>query len=374
MTMLSKYLRKEDFPSGTNLGEFLYWNGTYWVSLPPGATGQSIIMSSTGTPTWGCIITNTVGTPSSNPTLVVGTPLTPITIATTGATGIGTATGLPAGVTAVWSANVITISGTPTATGTFNDTIPLTGGCGTVNATGSITVILDPCPTLTVPDIDGNIYNTVSIGAQCWTKENLRVSSYNDGTLIPIVTSGWGVLTTGRRSWFDNDSTNNEIPYGNLYNWYAAKGIVTSGGTPDPTKNICPAGWHVPTDSDWNKLVKFLDSSADTSSTSLVQSTTAGSKMKSTIYSTDYNANWYDDSGTTNSSGFSALPGGYRFGDSFGNKRFHAYFWSATEIANDLTSAWFRYLYYYDVGVGRGNSNDVSDVKSVGASIRCLKD
>jgi uncharacterized protein (TIGR02145 family) len=277
-------------------------------------------------------------------------------------------------VTAAWLANVITISGTPTATGTFNYTIPLTGGCGTVNATGTIIVILDPCPTLTVPDIDGNIYNTVGIGAQCWTKENLRVSSYNDGTLIPIVTSGWGALTTGGRSWYDNDSTDNEIPYGNLYNWYAAKGIVTSGGTPDPTKNICPYGWHIPTDSDWNKLVKFLDSGADTSSTSLVQSTTAGFKMKSFDYSNYYNDNWYESQGTTNSSGFSALPGGFRIGESFGNIRFNAYFWSATEIDNDLTSAWFRYLYYYNGYVGRGNSDYVSDDKSVGASVRCLRD
>ena len=83
---------------------------------------------------------NTVSAASSTPTLCINTALTPITHTTTGATGIGTATGLPAGVTAAWAANTITISGTPTASGTFNYTIPLTGGCGTVNATGTITV------------------------------------------------------------------------------------------------------------------------------------------------------------------------------------------------------------------------------------------
>jgi uncharacterized protein (TIGR02145 family) len=139
-SMLSKYLRKAEFPSGSNLGEFMYWNGSKWVSLSPGTTGQVLTMSSNGTPTWGCLITNSAGTPSSSPTLPVNTVLTTITIATTGATGIGTATGLPAGLTAVWSANVITISGTPTATGTFNYTIPLTGGCGTASAMGTITV------------------------------------------------------------------------------------------------------------------------------------------------------------------------------------------------------------------------------------------
>jgi hypothetical protein len=83
---------------------------------------------------------NTAGAPSSTPTLCINTPLTAITHTTTGATGIGIATGLPAGVTAAWASNSITISGTPTASGTFNYNIPLTGGCGNVNATGTITV------------------------------------------------------------------------------------------------------------------------------------------------------------------------------------------------------------------------------------------
>ena len=83
---------------------------------------------------------NTVSAASSTPTLCISTPLTAITHTTTGATGIGAATGLPAGVTAAWASNTITISGTPTASGTFNYSIPLTGGCGTVSATGTITV------------------------------------------------------------------------------------------------------------------------------------------------------------------------------------------------------------------------------------------
>jgi hypothetical protein len=88
---------------------------------------------------------NTVTAASAAPSLCVNSPLTNITHTTTRATGIGTATGLPAGVTAIWSSNTITISGTPTASGTFNYSIPLTGGCGTVNATGTITVL--PSPT-----------------------------------------------------------------------------------------------------------------------------------------------------------------------------------------------------------------------------------
>ena len=109
--------------------------GTYTVFATNTAgtvqmTGQAVLTA----------VINTVSPPTSTPTLCIGTALTAITHTTTGATGIGTATGLPAGVTAGWASNTITISGTPTASGTFNYSIPLTGGCGTVNATGAITV------------------------------------------------------------------------------------------------------------------------------------------------------------------------------------------------------------------------------------------
>jgi hypothetical protein len=119
-------------------------SGTFNYSIP--LTGGCGTVNATGTITVTPI--NTAGSPSSNPTLCEDSPLTAITIATTRATGIGTATGLPAGVTASWASNVITISGTPTIPGTFNYSIPLTGGCGSVNATGTITV--NPAPTVNV--------------------------------------------------------------------------------------------------------------------------------------------------------------------------------------------------------------------------------
>jgi hypothetical protein len=183
------------------------------------------------------------------------------------------------------------------------------------------------CGLTILKDIDNNTYNTVQIGSQCWMKENLRVSSYNDGTLIPIVTgnSAWGLLTTGGRSWINNDSTANEMPYGNLYNWYAAKGIVTHNGA--PTKNICPSGWRVPTD---QELATNL---------------------------------------TTTSGVFSALPGGYRVNDgSFNSFGTTAFFWSATEYYT-VDSGWYRYFNFNTGSVGPG-----SGYKSLGMSIRCLKD
>ena len=143
------------------------------------------------------------------------------------------------------------------------------------NCTGVPCVVAPPVPasacgsTSTVLDFDGNSYVTVAIGTQCWTKTNLKVTRYNDGTLIGDSTySTWGTATIGARTVFQSSGYPDN--YGYLYNWYA---------TTDSRK-LCPDGWHVPTDSDWNKLVKFIDSGADTSM-SLAQSPTAGVKLKS---------------------------------------------------------------------------------------------
>jgi uncharacterized protein (TIGR02145 family) len=216
-----------------------------------------------------------------------------------------------------------------------------------------------------ISDIDGNIYNTVLIGAQCWTKENLRVRRYNKGRSIPFDAIGgsggssstWSNLTIGAHTIYANDSTttpSNRTKYGYLYNWYAAKGIYTTGTmTSTDTLNICPEGWHVPTDADWTTLTSELGGES-----------VAGGKMKSvgTFYWSSQSA------GTDNSSGFSALPGGYRIKDgSFNNLSNSAVFWRATEV--NANNAWSSRLEH--------NSDDVSRIsyeKQLGASIRCLKD
>ena len=443
------------------------------VATNAGGGSPPITTTTTVTP---CTL-NTAGTASSI-TLIVNTALTPsITIATTGATGIGTATGLPAGVTAVWASNVITISGTPTASGTFNYSIPLTGGCGSVNATGTITVTTAPaatvpdaptsvvatagnasasvafvapsstggsvitgytvtsspggitamgttspinvtgltngtaytftvvatnavgnsvasaasagvtpaapftCGTSTVSDVDNNSYNTVLIGTQCWMKTNLRVRRYNDNTEIRFDTSGTSVGTTsqtwagigleyGAYTIYAHDSTatpSNLTSYGYLYNWYAAKGIYKTGVIASTdTLNICPVGWHVPTDSDWNNLVKFIDSGASTTITG-TQSTTAGTAMK------DTSTLWIvasSPSPGTNTSNFSALPSGYRgSGGLFVYVGIRTFFWSATEY--NTTTAWHRVLYNNSGNVNRYNT---IIPKSSGNSVRCLRD
>jgi len=212
------------------------------------------------------------------------------------------------------------------------------------------------CGSSTISDIDGNSYNTVLIGTQCWTKENLKVTKYNDGTAIPdetANTAGWGGLATGARSDYTGEASY-IATYGYLYNWYAA----------NDSRKICPAGWHVPTDGEWTPLIQFIVPTETVSATVVgSQSTTAGGKLKST--SSIWNS---PNTGADNSSGFSALPGGYRVSaGSFQNIRGIAFFWSATESA--INSAWSRSLYDSIGNLYRDNSN-----KSVGSSVRCLKD
>jgi uncharacterized protein (TIGR02145 family) len=305
---------------------------------------------------------NTAGSATST-TGFKNTAITPITLNTTGATGIGAPTGLPAGVTASWSNDVITISGTPTATGNFTYTIPLTGGCGSVNATGTITLSEPPfvCGSSSVT-IDGYDYPTVSIGTQCWTKENLRVRRYSDGTEIRFDKSGgsggnssstWATGNYGAYTIYAHDSvatpSSNLSNYGYLYNWYAVKGIITNGGT--STKNICPSGWHVPTDAEWTTLTTYL----------VGGNSGAGRVLKKN------DALWTTNTGT-NTSGFSVLPGGVRTDDGrFVNVRYYATFWTASDY--DGNDAWFRYI--------EGPNNNVSSSHwgySNGCSVRCLKD
>jgi uncharacterized protein (TIGR02145 family) len=231
------------------------------------------------------------------------------------------------------------------------------------------------CGTSAISDIDGNSYPTVLIGTQCWTKQNLKVSKYNDGTMISLDASGGsagnntsgGPVTwpraTGAYTIYENQSSTgtNATNYGLLYNWYAAKGISTVGST--TYKNICPTGWHVPSDIEWTTLIKHIDPTASASGTVyLTQSTNAGDKMKST------STLWNSISIGTDDYGFAALPGGYRLDSGiFGNKELYAFFWSADE--NDINEARNRSLYFFSSGVHRVNYN-----KSYGGSIRCLRD
>jgi uncharacterized protein (TIGR02145 family) len=184
-----------------------------------------------------------------------------------------------------------------------------------------------PCTSPTVLDVDGNSYNTVSIGSQCWTQSNLRVSKYNDGTDINLDASGgstgttsqtWTARTTGAYTIYANETITgtNATTYGFLYNWYALT----------DSKKLCPSGWHVPTDEEFTLLIQALDPSAIPSDNGQ-QGNNVGSKLKQTGTSL-----WSDNADATNVSGFTALPGGFRSGGgSFISIRNIAFFWSTSE-------------------------------------------
>ena len=209
------------------------------------------------------------------------------------------------------------------------------------------------CGTSTVADIDGNTYNTVLIGTQCWTKSNLKVTKYNDGTAIPLDASGtstgggagetWSTRTAGAYSILSNESSTgtNASNLGFLYNWYAAT---------DP-KKICPAGWHVPSEAEFVTLTTFA-------------SPNPGYKLKST------SSLWTGSTNGTDNFGFSALPSYERNNSGFyvlgvGNQ--YAYAWTTTAVST--TDAKQMAIYH--------SSNDVdfyTTNKKNGDPIRCLKD
>jgi uncharacterized protein (TIGR02145 family) len=199
-----------------------------------------------------------------------------------------------------------------------------------------------------VIDIDGNKYKTIKIGSQVWMSENLKTSRYRNGGPIPNVigNANWQALTTGAWSNYNHD-TANDVIYGKLYNWY-----TTIGDT------LCPTGWGVPTDAEYTILITYLGGES-----------VAQAKMK--VTGTTY---WESpNTGSTNESGFSGLPGGYRDKDgSFNLIRSFAWFWSATE-GNEY-HRFLRFMFANNGSAGHRGNGFANNYESVGASIRCLKD
>jgi len=208
----------------------------------------------------------------------------------------------------------------------------------------------------TVTDIDGNIYQTITIGTQVWMAENLKVTHYSNGDAIPNVTNSetWVGLTTGAYCEYNND-VNNVTTYGRLYNWYAV----------DDSRSIAPEGWHVPTDEEIKQLEMYLGLSQAEADATGWRGTDEGGKLKETG-----TTHWVSpNTGATNESGFSALPGGARnyFGH-FVSMGYRAFFWSSTED-DDSYYAWVRDLNYDRSGVDRGGGS-----KQNGFSVRCVRD
>ncbi|MDD3731704.1 MAG: fibrobacter succinogenes major paralogous domain-containing protein, partial [candidate division Zixibacteria bacterium] len=212
------------------------------------------------------------------------------------------------------------------------------------------------CPFGTVTDIDGNVYQTITIGTQVWMAENLKVTHYREGDAIPHVTDGttWAGLTTGAYCEYNND-VNNVAVYGRLYNWYA---VIDS-------RNIAPEGWHVPSDEEWKQLEMYLGMSQADADITDWRGTDEGGKLKETG-----TIHWYSpNTGANNESGLSALPAGSRLSNgSYTNLRVGTYFQTSTEESISHYG-WTRQLIFSSSQISRSCLN-----KRYGFSVRCVKD
>jgi len=237
------------------------------------------------------------------------------------------------------SANEITMDYEP------GDVLKLTATSGSYTSVYAFSPLQSAAVTFdfyTCTDWEGNKYASARIGTQLWMAENLKSTKYNTGTQIPNITDAytWFLHFEPAFAWYDNDISN-KSEYGALYNWYAASNAA-----------LCPTGWHVPTDAEWTTLINYLGGAA-----------VAGGMLKE-----PGNAHWVTPNiGATNSSGFTALPGGYRSYDGiFFVKGNSGYFWTSTAVNEP---------YSYRLGLFSGSEIIESHFssKTEGYSIRCIK-
>jgi uncharacterized protein (TIGR02145 family) len=332
--------------TGTGYGnEITFTTGT--GSIPPTVTTTSISAITSTTSISGGNISSDGGAAVTSRGVVWSTSANPtisLTTKTNNGSGIGTFNSSLTGLTPNTTYYVRAYATNSVGTGYGNEI--------TFTTTNSNNVTGIPCPGIpTVKDIDGNTYNTVQIGAQCWTKENLKVTKYRDSSVIPLDESGgtagngtgqtWSSRTTGARTVYGHSAAN-LATFGYLYNWYAVA---------DP-KGLCPSGWHVPSDLEWTTMTNYLGGGS-----------VAGGKMKA-IDTTKW---LIPNLGATNESGFTAIPSGFRwvFGG-FYDLNGGTIFWSATE--DSKTAGWYYYLREYTTSL----DNFVTG-KDTGGSIRCLK-
>ena len=339
--------------------------------LPSGGTNGQIITNCDGIPTWttggicpgkiaslncaGVSVNGSLnnGAIASNVSFGItysggnGGSYSAQSISSTGVVGL-TAT-LQTGSFATGNGSLtFTVSGTPTSVGNALFLMTIAGQVCSISM-----VVQEKPSTIGIPgpnitDAENNTYKTVTIGTQTWMAENLKVTKYNDGTAIPNITDNtqWSNLTTGAWSYYNNDVANN-AKYGKLYNWYALSKI--SNGN----KNVCPTGWHVPTDAEWTVLTDYLGGES-----------VAGGKMKE-VGTTSWNS---PNTDATNTSLFTGLPGGYRYNSGgYGSIGNDGYWWSSTE--NNTYYAWYRTLFNV-----HGDTYRNSNYKKFGLSVRCLRD
>jgi uncharacterized protein (TIGR02145 family) len=193
-----------------------------------------------------------------------------------------------------------------------------------------------------ITDADGNAYKSVKIGTQVWMSKNLKTTKYNDGTDIPYVTdqTEWSKIITPAYCWYANYDVDNKATYGALYNFYTIN-----------TGKLCPSGWHVPSTYEWETLTVYLGDVMY-----------AGEALKEAG-----TAHWQEPNSATNTSGFTALPGGARYSTGFNGLTWYGNWWSKTSF--DSVSAYSWMMDYQHDWFSYSNLNKVT-----GASVRCIQD
>ena len=234
------------------------------------------------------------------------------------------------------------------------------------NETDSVHSGGQPCPQHpTVTDYDGNVYNTVQIGTQCWMKENLKTSHYADGTYIPVADT---ISHSISYRYFPEGDSSNVSTYGCLYNWAAVmNGNSASTAVPSNVQGVCPTGWHVPSAAEWIVMQDYVGAQNDCQCghrsdliAKALSSTTAWES--STIYCSPGYLPMYN-----NASGFSALPAGYYYGGGYSVLGREAWFWSTDEVIENgaiLRNIHNDFANFQEVGISN----------YFGLSVRCLKD
>lgn len=203
----------------------------------------------------------------------------------------------------------------------------------------------------TVSDINGNVYNTVKIGSQTWMSENLKATSYNDGTVIHNVTNNdlWAQISLGAYCWYNNDIAYKDT-YGALYNWHSIE-----------QNKLCPQGWHVPSDQEWKTLEITLGMTESLANLSGWRGNSEGNMLKAIT-------RWNSDGNGTDTWGFKALPAGIRYGN-IGMAGQNGVF---SDIGNSA-SWWSSDAYTRYIGFNRTDIARNQDSKEFGFCIRCIK-
>jgi uncharacterized protein (TIGR02145 family) len=356
-------------------------NGSQNTSIPSGAANGQILTYCNGQPTWtsngicpGILSSLNCGQNSNNGVLIAGVNASGVnssiaynssnggsynslSIQSTGVTGL-TAT-LPAGQFSTPSGTLtFTISGIPSAVGTAAFAVSIGGqSCSftrmvfstteysSTHSCGANSVHNNTLQYGTMSDQQGNTYKTILIGNQEWMAENLNTSIYRNGDQIPtgLTSSQWANATTPAWCYY-GDNPSYQCPHGKLYNWYAVA----------DSRNLCPVGWHVPTDAEWQSMANILGGLG-----------VAGGKMKSAglTYWTSGNA------GGTNLSGFSAIASGNRsYNGSSANLGTLHTFWSSTPDISTVDAVLFR------LHSGQSKLERFVWNNRFGFSVRCKKD